>query len=102
MSSTVLSIGDGAVTVQADPSKKYPGDTAFAVSFRISPSDPQPAGWVLSDLKWRELEFEKEKLIKAKVRAIIGTAVFGASFAIALGVIIGLYGNAKAGGGVSK
>lgn len=49
-----------------------------------------PVAWVMSADHYEAMEAEKRNLIKAKVRAIIGTAVFGAGLAIALGVVIGV------------
>lgn len=54
-----------------------------------SPTSP-PLAWVMSDDYYQSMQGEKRNLIKAKVRAIIGTAVFGAGLAIALGVVIGV------------
>jgi len=50
----------------------------------------EPVAWVMSAEYKDAMEAEKKNLIKAKVRAIIGTAVFGAGLAIAIGVVIGV------------
>lgn len=50
----------------------------------------EPVAWVMSADYKDAMDAEKRNLIKAKVRAIIGTAVFGAGLAIALGVVIGV------------
>lgn len=53
--------------------------------------DPmEPLLWLISDGQMSRMENEKRNLIKAKVRAIIGTAVFGAGLAISIGTIIGI------------
>jgi len=95
---TVLSLGE-SVRIQADKTKAFPADSPMLMPFKIQDSDEEPAGWVMSRETAHRKELEVDRLIKAKVRAIIGTAVFGAGLAIALGVIIA-YTGAK--GGLKK
>lgn len=47
-------------------------------------------GWLMSDGYLKGLRAERVLLIKAKVRALIATAVFGASTAILIGALFGL------------
>lgn len=54
-----------------------------------------PAMWLMGDDYLTALDAEKRNLIKAKVRSIIGTAVFGAGLAIAVGALIGVIHKQK-------
>lgn len=59
------------------------------IGFSINGNGGGPTDlWIMSDRFRHDLYHEKNKLIQAKIRAIIATAVFGASFAVALGALI--------------
>ena len=80
--------------IQVTPTKELNKTNAKTIGLvGIAPADSpssEPLAWVMSDDYYQRMEGEKRNLIKAKVRAIIGTAVFGAGLAITIGVIIGI------------
>jgi hypothetical protein len=61
-----------------------------AVGVRLAPGNAggRPDLWLMSDGHYMGMELEKRNLIRAKVRAIVGTAVMGACLALVLGVLI--------------
>lgn len=77
--------------IQVTPTKQLNKTNAKTIGLvGIASTDSDPLAWVMSDEYYQAMQGEKRNLIKAKVRAIVGTAVFGAGLAIALGVIIGI------------
>jgi hypothetical protein len=81
--------------IQVTPTEKLTRENAKTIGIVGVPSSSEgrPLVWVVSDDYLKSMEAEKRNLIKAKVRAIIGTAVFGAAFALALGALIGVTGR---------
>ena len=59
------------------------------VGIRENEASPVVA-WIVSAEGMDRIEDERRNLVKAKVRAIIGTAVFGAGLAVAVGALIGM------------
>ena len=45
-------------------------------------------GFILSAKSYKAMKMEQRNLVRAKGRALIGTAVFGTAFAIMMGVLI--------------
>lgn len=85
----------GLVQVSISKSLTRDGAKGIGIVGINAVGDQDPVAWVVSADQLDKMEGEKRNLIKAKVRAIIGTAVFGAGLAIALGVIIGLTNKKK-------
>lgn len=92
MARRVLNVNDGA---KGRLSLYVAGDSDFnhigEVGIKLKQAKPEPELWLLSDKKRKDLELEKRNLIRAKVKAIVGTAVMGAFLAVALGVLIGTH-----------
>ena len=95
MSTTVLNVADKSstnkVVINVDGI-----DFTFIKEIGIRVSDkPESHMWLMSDKQRLSLELEKRNLIRAKVKAIVGTAVLGAAFAVVLGALIGTHGTTK-------
>lgn len=58
------------------------------VGIRTKSTLSRPDLWVVSDELRTARDIEKRNLINAKIKAIIGTAVMAAAFAITLGALI--------------